>query len=619
MSVIRLLDKHVAELIAAGEVVDRPASVIKELVENSIDANAKKITVEIKNGGISYIRVTDDGCGISREDVKTAFLRHATSKIKDSNDLDNIGTLGFRGEALASISAVAHVTLLTKTVDCEFGTSYHISGGEGGEPDDAGCPNGTTIIVKDLFYNTPARMKFLKKDVTEAIAVAGIVDKIAISHPEISFCFIKDGQEVFYTDGDGDWLSCIRAVCGKEFSESLIKVDYTYENFKVSGFVCKPLAARKNRSKQYFFINKRFVKSGTIMAALEEAYKNLIMVGKFPSCVLNVELPGDFIDVNVHPSKTEVRFSNEKPVFYTVLYGVKTALENKDGHLLSGDNKDNNFKTVYSVDSEAVQTKFSDIPAQKRESIEKFFSYTQGAGKVDFNSPSVFKHSDVADNIVEKTANIDEIPSVKNQVIPLAETLETISTVDSFDYKIIGEAFNTYIICQTDREIIFIDKHAAHERIIFNSLSKNEEVSQQMLLEPLIITLSKDEYSAIIGSLDIIEKTGFLIENFGMGKVIVRAAPTYLSAGEITGSIEEISEHLSKNKSSLITEKLDWIYHSIACRAAVKGGNTTGEKDNENLVDTVFSDPDIQYCPHGRPVLFKMSKREIEKRFGRLQ
>ena len=616
MSVIRLLDKHVAELIAAGEVVDRPASVIKELVENSIDANAKKITVEIKNGGITYIRVTDDGIGIGREYVETAFLRHATSKIKDSDDLDNIGTLGFRGEALASIAAVAKVRILTKTADSDFGTSYEIRGGVGEVLDDAGCPNGTTIIVQDLFYNTPARMKFLKKDVTESIAVAGIIDKIAISHPEISFSFIKDGQEEFYTDGDGDWLSCIRAVCGREFSDSLIKVDYTYENFKVNGFICKPLSARKNRSKQFFYINKRFVKSGTIMAALEEAYKNSIMVGRFPACVLNVELPKDFIDVNVHPSKTEVRFSNEKPVFYTVLYGVKSALEDKESHILSNSNVDR-FKSVYSVEDNAKQTKITENIENSLEK-ERFLNYTAGPGNLVLNSPSFFEKVDVSDLTETKkieSDSIDNQPNLKSDFVPVNNNL----IVDSFDYTIIGEIFKTYIICQVDNELVLIDKHAAHERIIYNSLSKSAEISQQMLLEPIILSLSKEDYSVIISSLDIIEKAGFLIEDFGIGKVIVRAAPTYLLSGEITDCIEEISSHLSKNKTTLITDKLDWIYHSIACRAAVKGGNITGSDDNKNLVERVFTDPSIQYCPHGRPVLIKLSRYEIEKRFGRLQ
>lgn len=654
MSAIRLLDKQVAELIAAGEVVERPASVIKELVENSIDAGAKKITVEIKHGGISYMRVTDDGCGIARNDVHTAFLRHATSKVWTRDDLENIGTLGFRGEALASICAVSKVELLTKTKEEKFGTSYSISGGENEKIDDAGCPDGTTIVVRDLFYNTPARMKFLKKDVTEGIAVSGIIDKIALSKPDISFRYIRDGEDVFFTSGDGNLLSCIRSVCGREFAESMLEVNYKYENLSVSGYISKPAASRKNRSKQYFFINKRFVKSLTAMSALEEAYKNSIMTGKFPSCVLNIDMPYDFVDVNVHPSKTEVRFSNEKPVFYVVYYGAKTALENKD-RLFENKSSKNTFQSVYSVNNSGDQLKINNfIRTDAHYSRDKFsennvnlsnnpenirFETLYPKSVREYSSENIFASSrvgyqtqkinidvtvdDLNENTVEdrkisysnKSSDDDE----KSEIGAMSSNNKNDLNFSEFDYRVIGEVFNTYIICQVGSDVVFLDKHAAHERIIFNSLKKDGVSAHQMLLVPVIVNLSKEEYSEIISQTDLLNDSGFEVEDFGIGKVIVRAVPAYLQSADIVSSIEEIAGYLLENKRQIITEKLDWIYHSIACRAAVKGGNTTGKEDNENLVKTVFESKDVLYCPHGRPVIFKLSKREIERRFGRLQ
>lgn len=328
MARINVLPKEIYQLIAAGEVVERPSSVVKEMIENSLDAGAKNITLEIKNGGSTYIRITDDGCGIERDDVRKVFVSHATSKISQKDDLNSIGTLGFRGEAMASISAVSKVELLTKAQNEEIGTRYEIEGGQEIEFDDAGCPNGTTIVVRDIFFNTPARMKFLKKDVTEGNQVAAIVDRMAISHPEISFRFIRDGKQMLITSGNGDLKSTIYSVLGKEISDSLMSVDYFYDNMRLSGFVSKPTASRKSRAMQFFYINNRVVKSKTAMAALEQAYKNTIMVGRFPACVLNIELNPAQVDVNVHPAKTEVRFANEKPVFDLVYYGVKTAIEN---------------------------------------------------------------------------------------------------------------------------------------------------------------------------------------------------------------------------------------------------------------------------------------------------
>ena len=663
MPQIKVLDKHVAELIAAGEVVERPASVIKELVENSIDAGATQVTVEIQNGGVSYMRVTDNGCGISRNDVPTAFLRHATSKVSTSTDLDSISTLGFRGEALASVAAVARVEMMT-CKEGETGVIYKIYGGEEISLDDAGCPVGTTIIVRDLFYNTPARMKFLKKDVGEANAVAGVLDKIALSHPEISVRFIRDGKNTLNTPGDGDLKAAIYAVFGRDFASGLIKTDYTLDNMSISGYIGTPVAARANRNMQHFYINGRYVKSKNMIAAVEQAYKNSIMVGKFPSCVLNLNIPFNMVDINVSPSKTEARFVDERAVFNIIYYGVKTALNSGDTRPeLKLDNipvkKDNGLHnvavkpeplmpkpivtappkpapapdfTTNSTDFDTISTDF----APTSNGFTPTSNYVEALSQK--NAPSeepVFRSTPVVQyNSKPVRYNLDVVYEESEQKTPtqttfiepvVAETADekTAAITDEPteikpEIKIIGELFTTYIIAECGEKVVFIDKHAAHERILFEKI-RTEEHDSQMLLEPVTVTLAKEEYTLVIENLALIARVGFEIDDFGASSVIVRAVPTVLAGEDVKSLILEISGGFCNNKTTVEIEKLDWLYHNIACRAAIKAGSHSNMTEMAALAERIINHDDIRYCPHGRPVAFTLTKKELEKQFGRLQ
>lgn len=661
MAQIKVLDRQVAELIAAGEVVERPASVIKELVENSIDAGATQITVEIQNGGITFMRVTDNGSGIAREDIKTAFLRHATSKVDKVDDLDSIATLGFRGEALASVAAVARVELLTCKKG-ETGSKYAISGGEEEFFEDAGCPVGTTIIVRDLFFNTPARMKFLKKDVSESNAVAGVIDKIALSHPEISFRFIRDGKNTLTTPGDNDLKAAVYAVFGREFANSLIKVDYTFNNMSVSGFVGSPLSARANRNMQHFYINGRYIKSKNLMAALEQACKNSVMVGKFPSCVLNLSIPYNLVDINVSPSKTEARFADERSVFNIVYYAVKSALTEGDNrpeiktqriipNAVQGeqislhktettikqnsiiDNPLNNFKpektgqlpsysSVYTNDTEPVAeainvaTKSSDLNAEpfvmRSEPVVK---YSTSLGKKNID---VFCDEDkITDSSIKSEQSSETVIEPTKPQISATEAV-TADNADLPEIRIIGEVFTTYILAEYGDSVVFIDKHAAHERILFEKIKQSEHDSQ-MLLEPITVPLAKEEYAAILDNLDLIIRTGFDVEDFGASSVIVRAVPTVLVGEDIKNLVYEMAGGFTDNKNSVEIEKLDWLYHNIACRAAIKAGSRSNPAEMAALAERIIRHDDIKYCPHGRPVAFILTKKELEKQFGRLQ
>lgn len=610
MGKINVLDKHVAELIAAGEVVERPASVIKELVENAVDAASSAVTVEIKNGGVTFMRVTDNGCGIAREDVSNAFVRHATSKISSQQDLDNIGTLGFRGEALASIAAVAHVELLTRTQDELAGTRFLIDGDGTENCEDAGCAEGTTIVVRDLFYNTPARMKFLKKDVTEGNAVAGVVDKIALSHPEVSFRFLRDGRETLHTPGDGQIKSAVYAVYGKEFTVGLMPVKYELDGVKVTGFVSKPSAARPNRSMQNFFINGRYVKSRTAMVAMEQAFKGSLMVGKVPACVLYIEIPCNTVDVNVHPSKIEVRFINEKPIFSAVYHGVKTALNKEDSPTVFPIAKPE--PPVLNQTENPVQTKldFSGKAAESKLYFEEF--------KPERAAPR-YAVADVSsvgfDSLAPEKACAQENMSV-NPKLP-EEHSETDTAREP--ERLIGEAFSTYIILERGDELVFIDKHAAHERILYEKLKAgNSEQFTQMLIEPVTVSLDKNEYSAVLDSIDVYAKAGFELEDFGSGTVLVRGAPMILSGDDIAGAVMEMAGYLQSNKTDVTTDKVEWLYHNIACRAAIKGGDKTSNEELAALVRQTEKE-DVRYCPHGRPVKFVLKRKDMERHFGRIQ
>lgn len=600
MPKINVLPKHMADLIAAGEVVERPASVIKELMENSIDAGATSLTVEIKRGGITYMRVTDDGCGIEREDIRNAFKSHATSKIKVEEDLLGIGTLGFRGEALASIAAVSKVDILTRTPDDEIGTLYKIEGSEEKELDDAGCPQGTTIIVKDIFFNTPARMKFLKKDVTEGNAVAGVVDRIALSHPEVSIRFIRDDKQQLVTTGNGKLQSVVYSVFGKDFANGLVETEYELDGIKVDGLISLPTASRANRAMQFFFLNGRLVKSITAQAALEQAYKNAIMVGKFPACVLGIEVPLNSVDVNVHPAKTEVRFENEKKIFDAVYYATRAALEEKD--------KPNKLDLAKA----ALKKENNPFKEETRKTYEQV--------KLPEKNPIFFatelsKEYKKKEEPVPYVRKSEPVKETQKQVIE--KTIEE-PTAKEVDYRVIGEAFDTYILVEQEGKILLIDKHAAHERMLFEKLkAEANDKSSQVLLSPVTVTLSKEEYSAILSNKDVLKDAGFDIDDFGSGTVVVRELPVMLIDDDVKALIEEMAGYLLSSQAP-VPEKLDWIYHNTACRAAIKGGDKTTQYELESFVKKLLNNSEIRYCPHGRPVLIEMTRSDLEKQFGRI-
>lgn len=686
MGRINVLDKHVAELIAAGEVVERPASVIKELVENSIDAGATDITVEIKNGGTTFMRVTDNGCGIMRDDIKIAFLRHATSKVKAENDLNSISTLGFRGEALASISAVSRLELITKSDAEDIGTRYVISGGEEISFDDAGCPQGTTFIIRDLFYNIPARMKFLKTDKGEGNAVSNVIDKIALSHPEVAITYIRDSKVVLKTSGDSKLLSAIYSVFGREFASGMIEVDYELNGVTVKGYISRPQNARPNRNMQNFFINGRFVKSRTAMAAVEEACKGSVMVGKFASCVLDIGISFEAVDVNVHPAKIEVRFVNERPVFDAVYHAVKTALLSKDVH------KNATFSTNKPVARvnpfELAQKVFRERDEQKpqvvinkpvvkqdiKKTVDPFSLLDEPVvpvvKKIDFSG----KVSDSVKLVVE-TDNIpvvdvsadtsytepvfDTLPEVKfepevkketvtddvliqndvpiivaenektsvdiaepdnTEVVEQVDEIKPLIEQDENTFRYIGEAFKTYIIIEKNvKELLLIDKHAAHERIIYERLKKEKGNGySQMLLQPVSVVLNKIDYNSVIDNLDMLSDVGFEVEDFGNGVVLVRSAPQYLEKEDIEQSVIEMAGYLSENRKNIRTEQMDWIFHNVACRAAIKAGNTSTDIELIDIAKKLENDESLKFCPHGRPLTITIKKREIEKLFGRV-
>lgn len=701
MGRINVLDKHTAELIAAGEVVERPSSVVKELLENSIDAGATQITVEIMHGGIDYLRITDNGCGILKEDVRNAFKRNATSKISVDSDLEKIGTLGFRGEALASISSVSKVQLITKAKEENIGSAYEIDGGEEISFDDAGCPDGTTFIMRNLFYNVPARYKFLKKDVAEGNAVASVIDKIALSHPEIAITFIRDNKRVLKTAGDGKLMSSIYAVYGRDFASTLIPVEYELNGMKLTGYISRPTNGRANRNMQNTFINGRFVKSRTISVALEEACKGSIMIGKFPSCVLNLQISPEAVDVNVHPSKIEVRFINERPVFDTVYHGVKSALLRGDGRKEAVLNHNNTvnikplnpFNLANKVINKEPPKSVQKAPEKPREKSifdeldlptktvkynkvnkvsdsssvqKKYMEFLENNKKLSENNQTTNNTvcNNIDNNVInnvsteskietkmnevkedtslnqevqkvnpfeelelekitteEKKSDVDVVLPTERQTDSSSENIEikTLIDEDKQSFRFIGEAMNTYIIVETDNnKLVLIDKHAAHERIIFEKLKREKGTgSVQLLLIPITVTLEKNEYTVAIEHLDMFKNVGFDVEDFGNGTLIVRSAPSYLRNDDIEDTIIEICGYISENRKNVMSEHMEWIYHNISCRSAIKAGDSSTAKELIDIAKTVFSDDSIRYCPHGRPVCIELSKYEIEKQFGR--
>lgn len=619
MPEIKVLPKEISELIAAGEVVERPASVIKELVENSIDAGADNITVEIQHGGITYMRITDNGCGIARNDVPTAFLRHATSKIKSSGDLNAICTLGFRGEALAAVSSVAKVEMFTKPRENDLGTHYEIDGGQEKLCEEAGCPDGTTIVIRDIFYNTPARMKFLKKDVSEANAAAAVVERIALSHPEIAFKLIRDGKQSLMTPGDGKINTTVYSVLGREFAGTLMEVDGGLDGIGVKGLTCKPVSCRPTRNYQFVFLNGRLVHSGTVTAAVEQAYKNSAMIGKFPGFVLYLSVPLDTVDVNVHPAKTEVRFSDERRIFDAVYSSVRSALSKGDTR------PEVKLKEPVFNPFERMSTaQYRQQPISKPTVAEEIYKVKPSLHNT--TETVTFRDANYNHDKTEKTVYVPEKvinPPAAEPEKPIApERVAVDITREVEDEKppvtLIGEAFLTYIIVQMGESVFMIDKHAAHERILFNKLKKEQKTEMQALLTAVTVSLTREEYNAVISNTEKLSKAGFEVEDFGNSSVRVSAVPAALTKEDIPSVISELAGDLLKGKAP-DAERLDDMYHTVACKAAIKAGSRTSPLEMQKLAERVLYSDDIMYCPHGRPVAFEIKRRELEKQFGRIQ
>ena len=655
---IQVLDRHVAELIAAGEVVERPSSVIKELFENAVDAGSSRVTVEIQNGGVTYMSVSDDGCGIAAEDVPVAFLRHATSKVRTEEDLTAIGTLGFRGEALASVAAVSRVELLTAAEGEPIGTRYRIEGGDEVMRGEAARPHGTTITVRDLFYNVPARMKFLKKDIGEGNAVSAVMERLALSHSEVSVRFLRDGREEFLTPGNGDLKSAVYAVLGREFTASLIPVEYTLNGVTVTGYIGKPSASRANRTMQQFYINGRYVKSKTMMAALEQGYKGSLMAGRFPTCVLQLTMSPEAVDANVHPAKLEVRFIQEKPVFDAVYYGVKSALHAGDRTVPAPTPAK---KPPAPEDLAAKQLFFHTVPATTPEKPSESAPDIPPAVKPAENRPAVWEEPEMAVPPAApfvKNAGIparreplflrDAVPAGEPAVIPAslsmpvqAERTEpalspaedmpkapsvpveqteevTVSPEPERPIRWVGEVFDTYILVEYDGALYVIDKHAAHERILYNEGLSAHGVERQILLSPVSVPLRREEYEVLIEAKDALLAAGFETEDFGGGTLLLRTVPVMLTGCDPADTLQEIAGGLLSGRREITTAKQEWIAHSIACRAAVKAGDKNSPEELLALAKRVLTDDAVRYCPHGRPVCFRRTKREIEKLFGRV-
>lgn len=664
MAVINILDKSTAELIAAGEVVEKPASVVKELVENSIDAGAKNITVDIENGGIKKILVQDDGCGIDSEYVSTAFIRHATSKISNKEDLDSISSLGFRGEALASIASVSKVTLTTKTEDQDFAVEYVVEGGEEKSLEIKPFVNGTRFIIRDLFYNTPARMKFLKKDATEAGYINEILTNLALSNPQISFTFKKDGKEVFTTAGDGSLKNAIASLFTASFAKEVCDVDYSDGKYEVKGFATFPHYSRQSRNMQFAFINGRYVKNKTVLAAVENAYKGTVMVGKFPGYVLNITMPYDCVDVNVHPAKTEVRFANDNEVFSAVYRAVKNALS--DNQDIKQINIRNTVQQKFFVDTDNIkQQTLSNTVAEEPKAAVNNLKININPVKDTFKTVSAqeFREKYQPDTNTLKNDDVDicypaapkydisggysSYTTKKNIFIPYEEPEKTTTEPSEpvkvnvsetaceekeevsvhnhtesdsefmYDIRVVGEVFNTYILCESNDSLVIIDKHAAHERLLYEKLKKAQNNDNQMLLSPVGVNLSAKEKEAVMDNIKLLEDNGFIIEDMGIGGVMVRAVPMNISSEDPQSLVEEIAHNLSEGNSAEISEKQEWIFHSVACRSAIKAGDKATEYELKRLVQDIITEKIPLYCPHGRPVIISLTQKEIERQFGR--
>lgn len=659
MSKIAVLSKEISELIAAGEVIERPASVVKELIENAIDAEAKHITVEIKHGGTTYMRVADDGSGIAAEDVPTAFFRHATSKIHDRKDLESIYTLGFRGEALASIAAVSKVTLLTKRREDDYGTHYEMVGGTPtGEPEQGGCPDGTTILIRDLFFNVPVRQRFMKKDVTEANAVSQIVQKIALSHPEISFQMIRDNRMEFCTDGNGDLYAAIYALFGKEFAHDLIPVQYDDGFLRVSGYVGKPLYSKSNRTFQHFFINGRYIRSRVCSVALESAYQNLIMTGKFPTCVLMLEMLPVDLDVNVHPAKAEVRFTSEKNVADSLFFAVKNALlengliyEFQFRHNAQDWTKQPTVSTPMQQPTLPHLKEPSDPFASKAEpEVESppppqtiyptQYHYdigeTMAALMPEETRPAALENPQAehteSELELEQNAELEPQPeatTLPETILPLPTATPEPSVPESLpekqtilpEIRVIGEVFQNYILAEipAEQKLVIFDKHAAHERVIFERLKSGAAKQyQQLLMQKTETLLPMDEFALMQEQTEQLANMGFSFDFSNPPFLRTTAVPTFLQSLNIDEIVTEIAHNFALGKINPQTAYLDDLLHTMACKAAIKAHDKNDLAELQELAQIVYADEQVRHCPHGRPVMFVIKKHELEKQFKRV-
>ena len=618
---IQRLDPHVADLIAAGEVVERPASVVKELMENAVDAGAGSITVEIQHGGMTLIRVTDDGCGIAAAEAPTAFLRHATSKLRAERDLEAIGTLGFRGEALAAISAVSRIELLTRARGTELGTSLTLEGGVVIAQEEAGCPQGTTIVVRDLFYNTPARLKFIKKDAAEGAACFAVVQRLALSHPEIGIKFLRDGRQELLTPGDARPQSALYAVLGRDLALGFLPVQGAGEDMCVSGFATRPACCRGTRGHQFFFVNGRYVKSRTMMAALEEAYANQKMVGKFPGCVLYLTCRLSTVDVNVHPTKQEVKFGSDRRVFDAVYYAVRAAL-------------DNDCARPSAV--AAPRRSIPPVPPKPAEQRGGFHSMTvqELRQKADWSAPALPLHDVTAPKApipaepafrpapaAEQQRPCVPAPAGEKEETPAVRREEDAQEIPQMppaqSWRMAGEVLDTYIIVEQGDKVLFIDKHASHERLQFDRLkAEGRQIMVQALLSPLVFTPPMEEGAALLAHLPLLSRFGFEVEDFGGGAVIVRSAPSEVDAGEIEGILTALGEELLSTGRADPESARDVLMHTIACKAAIKGGQKNSREELLKVARAVM-DGQVKYCPHGRPVAIELTRAQLEQRFGR--
>ena len=652
------LSTHVANLIAAGEVVERPASVVKELLENAVDAGASKVTVEIKDGGMTYLRVTDNGCGMAPEDAKTAFLRHATSKLRTAEDLAAISTCGFRGEALAAIASVSRIDLLTKTPSSLSGISIQLEAGNILEESEAGCPDGTTIIVRDLFFNTPARMKFMKSDTVEGTRVTAAVQMQALAHPSVAFRLIRDGKEVLSTPGTGKLSDAVYCVYGRECAR-MAKVDSRWEQYSLTGFVTKPTDARPSRALQTFFVNGRPVKSRLLISALEEAYRNQIMVGKFPACVLHLTLPANMVDVNVHPAKTEVKFLNEKAVFDCVHYGVLGALNatpdrpdvqfsrkqhaEADAHIApsvpqntvslrtspqtgvaisskpagASAKKESFFRTMTPEEYKTFSAAIQEAPQPKKEAA------IATAAKVEQVALPVLRENIIRPAITPKPeVKLPPLPeepkfTPRPEPVPEPEQVE-LEMPWEIQWRMVGEVFNSYIIVEQGEEAYLIDKHAAHERILFEKLKANQEkISSQALLQPIPVRLSPSAAGELLAHKDMLDELGFEIDEFGDNTILLRQIPMDLDPNHAAEAIESMAADLLSGRQEKKDTVRDEILHTVACKAAIKAGWKNDEAELLALVKEVMAREDLKYCPHGRPICITLSKKQLEKQFKR--